>query len=74
MINAQTITNIAHCNKLNAFESIERLIEKRCDEILKVTGKGNFDHPLMTGFSELQSLNDKIADLKNLVKELHKLN
>ena len=68
MINAETITNIARCNKFKAFESVQRLIEKRCDEILKVAGKGNFDHPLMTGFSELQSLNDKIADLKNLVK------
>jgi len=77
MINQEITTEeaiiIAGKNKVNALEAVERAIEMRCDEILKVAGKGNFNHPLMTGFTELIRLGDKISALKNRVKEWHKL-
>lgn len=70
MINQKTTTELATVkaveNRVLAFEAVEKLIEMRCNEILGVAGKGNFDHPLMTGFFELQSLKGKIEGMKNI--------
>lgn len=60
-------------DKIIAFERVERLIATRCNQILEITGKGNFDHPLMAGFFELQSLNDKIIGLKNIQHEKNEM-
>ncbi len=73
MQSTHTTTEIATVQagevKINAFERVERLIATRCNQILEIAGKGNFDHPLMAGFFELQALNDKIIGLKNIQNE-----
>jgi len=68
-MNKEQAIVIAGKNRVCAFESVEKMIEMRCNQILETAGKGNFDHPLMNGFFELQSLNDKIIGLKNIQRE-----
>ena len=76
-MNNGTTTEIATVqageDKIIAFERVERLIAARCNQILEIAGKGNFDHPLMAGFFELQSLNDKIIGLKNIQHEKNRI-
>lgn len=62
-----------HEGQINAFEVIERLIEQRCDQILKIAGKGNFDHPLMSGMTELISLQNKVEGLRGITIEKLKI-
>jgi len=73
MMNTGTTTEIAPVRvsnaEIRALEKVERIIEDRCEKIIKIVGKGNFDHRLMAGLSELESLKSKIEGLRGLACE-----